>query len=786
MIQRQQTVRLLIDQIRDILDRLAPGGWKDLFARHSLDIQANDLVTEFLRPVNVDRTQPGFEDFSLDGACGIEPYRPAQSLLFHAMASPQVISYRDDQNTEIPLSAFPTFEEICTVENLVYGIKPPSIQELRVRAHNLPMAVVVFASEYRPALTTVHQKHADKCFSRVGISRVGTSEALYQGDARGYLPFNEHNNSSSRVLPCYFSAYIAVQAPGEAGNFGPIRFMKKTDEDVGDEARNFWVPVHKLFSGKECLRTLDLQIKLSTTHINEKIRKAHLALAGLGFDTGWHEPDIRNSPFVFKDGIAELVLFTSEGEGLLLPIVHESLVESANYKNEILTYNTPADTPPFRSSVYIRSKANGARSAPEYVHARHKLDEQHNMIDLNDMPDIVENVKKGNYQAIHYLDFTGDGCIEVECPALAFYLPEVKPAYSMVSAVDFFPLVKQYDLVQWWQQSVPEKLTKTIWPKNPGLPLSLADSRYPANLSLTTSKLDISDDNNPKKIFESGDDTISTVVGLYQSCAGRLTRIDSLKNERVSTLPDGASGIYAPGWDSSVDRTDEADPEDDGGPLQPGVTYFNNYGLGSPFPEDAMLCAALSSFWPAAAPDITRSFAPSGRYATATPLTDEIIGMNGRPSWNGVPPPKIISQGVAELQRIEYGDFVKSALNNTFDYSIISKITLVEYTAATVVMARVYGALGALETEDKKEWVVFSFKRSEVNDPERMAAEHATNISLNAHYSYRFELFKYKSIEPHPSDFRKKLVKFDKMEIFIADPQVVLQKNSNGWTPFRY
>ena len=39
------------------------------------------------------------------------------------------------------------------------------------------------------------------------------------------------------------------------------------------------------------------------------------------------------------------------------------------------------------------------------------------------------------------------------------------------------------------------------------------------------------------------------------------------------------------------------------------------FGLGSPFPEDAKLCAALNSFWPAVAPDASRTFneAPMGK-----------------------------------------------------------------------------------------------------------------------------------------------------------------------------
>lgn len=85
--------------------------------------------------------------------------------------------------------------------------------------------------------------------------------------------------------------------------------------------------------------------------------------------------------------------------------------------------------------------------------------------------------------------------------------------------------------------------------------------------------------------------------------------------------------MFAPGWDVGSDRTPERSGDD--GEVAPGITFLTTYALGSPFPEDAKLCAALSSFWPAVAPDVTRTFEPSERYPTTTPLTDEAIGLGG-------------------------------------------------------------------------------------------------------------------------------------------------------------
>jgi hypothetical protein len=200
-----------------------------------------------------------------------------------------------------------------------------------------------------------------------------------------------------------------------------------------------------------------------------------------------------------------------------------------------------------------------------------------------------------------------------------------------------------------------------------------------------------------------------------------------------------------------------------------------------------MLCAALSSFWPAAAPDITRTFAP-GRYATATPLTDDITGQDGSDPWNEIPAPKIFDaqKQLAEFLKIEYGDFVQTAYSNKFNFSKISRLSSKEYGARTLAMARVYNCLGAITTEEKKEWVVFSFKPSSITDTERIEAENQSGASLSLEYTYRFVMFKHKETSEQHPDFRKKLVRYDKLKTLFADPQTVIEQTDNGWKSFKY
>src|SRR5215212_238463 len=110
----------LIDHVTAVCQRLAPEGWRDLLlavSNDELDIATADLSTMLSQPLSqIDRTVPGFEDFALEGTRGIEPGSPARSLLFHALASPNV--FRDQDENE--LSEFRTPPEIEAVENYVY------------------------------------------------------------------------------------------------------------------------------------------------------------------------------------------------------------------------------------------------------------------------------------------------------------------------------------------------------------------------------------------------------------------------------------------------------------------------------------------------------------------------------------------------------------------------------------------------------------------------------------------------------------------------------------------
>lgn len=557
------------------------------------------------------------------------------------------------------------------VENYVFGVNAPTLAEVQARFPGKPLAVAVFACEYRPASQTTHRRHADLAFARTGVARVGTRPPRYVPGFRGFFPEIPDDPFGIAVSPARYAAYLAVQLPGSPADFRPMR------PQSGDGVKKFWVPVHKLYPGAECLKGLNLKVTFAAAHVNEKIFRARELLR-----KATDFPTPTTSPFRFTDGLADLSADPAHGPGWLVPAVHPHLVaEAKTAAGKDVTFDVPNE--PGNWATVDLWAISGKQSGPEYLHARTEVlagGGRRNLNEFNGGPTdppgskpVDQRVREGGYKALHYLDFTADGAVRVTCPQVqgaGGVAAESLPAYSLVAAVDFFPSCDQRELTEWVESNaVPDRLKRQVWATNSPAPLS--DQRFPANLQL------------PAGPFVATDRTVTAVVALPIAPA-HSPQPGTPPARRHSHLPDDAAGVFFPGWDVSLDIKD-------------GVEHLAAYGLGSPFPEDSKLCAALSSFWPAVAPDVTRTMdmAPGANLSgTVIPLTDAEIGRVGGLPWDGVAgPAEVVEAGVpvAEYNSFVHADYVLNALADQFTLRLTSKVDLREYTDR--ILAMMYGYL---------------------------------------------------------------------------------------------
>ncbi|MDQ2668044.1 MAG: hypothetical protein M3Z05_18885, partial [Gemmatimonadota bacterium] len=510
------------------------------------------------------------------------------------------------------LRAFPTPAEIEAVENYTFEAAERTLEDV-IAAAGGPIAIIVFATEYRAAADTVHGAHADMCFSRMGIARVGTASALYDGMRRGYLPFDASQESAVRVIPARYAAYLAVRrTPSSMVDFGPM------DRRPGDDMLQFWIPVHKLFPGAGCLRGLDLDVTYRSHAQNDKLRRVHESLRDAqGNSQGDNEysvADLAAPPFTITSDLAELSKQRDDGNGLLIPKPRDRVLQRATLRGRPVTFRVPNNSlaPTFDGSVAIRLSG---KKAPTFVYARRAIDDAGIEHDLNDRADMREVVARGGYRAVEFTDGTGDGWVDVDIPALASNIAR-HAAYSVIGAPNYYPHISVRELARWVGRTFAPN-DQPVWGMQPPMPLT--DTRLPGNAELDSTR------------FDPMDWTVTSIVSMARP---GLTRREwpRIHDQRQGCLPDSASGVQNPGWDISSGVLDLSGKT---------VMFLTPDALASPFLEDAKICAAMSSYWPAQVPDMARSYerphgtANSGLDPSPSvcPLTDEELDTNGR-AWD--------------------------------------------------------------------------------------------------------------------------------------------------------
>lgn len=585
----------LIDPVKKACDRLAGKGWAALLARHGLNIGKADLAKELARPLAIDRGVPGFGDFCSAGRRGIQPGQPAASLLYHAFASPDVHPTQSGQPADAN-DAYPTLAELDAVENYIFALAPLKPSALK------DTVIAVFAYEYRPASSTAHGYHADMVYSRTGVARVGTGPAAWDGPTRGFRP-DPPGRKDLAVLPARYGAFIAQ--PKEPESKDPVMGQR----DQKDPLRTFYFPVHKLFAGDQCVAGSTLTIKFSEYHRNDKLRRVHKAGNIPVFD-GF---DVNAFPFV-RDSTNDddfIELSRQGGSVLVSPRAHKTMVRtvkqknSVSGKNEIVRFVVPPSSTHRRLESSLVIEAGGrARIAPEYLNIRHPVATKGGNQEAGDMQDLPKAdfdrlvLKMGGYEAAHYIDDSCDGTVVAIVGGLPANISDL-PAYSLVTAPDFFPLSDQLEITSWVRrnfQNAQEHFSQ-------GAPWPLCEGRMPVNFELPRP-------DSQEPAFADDDESVAAVVGTAP--LSTATHAPARRKRFASHLTDAAANVFEPGWDVSL-----------------GITrnklHYAAYGLGSPFPEDAKLCAALNSYWPAVAPDASRTF--NFQFSpTAIPMLDRELG----------------------------------------------------------------------------------------------------------------------------------------------------------------
>jgi hypothetical protein len=181
---------------------------------------------------------------------------------------------------------------------------------------------------------------------------------------------------------------------------------------------------------------------------------------------------------------------TELGSGLLVP-VPGPLIKPAEYKGKPLTLPVDGhytgdpvniqlsslqvlpDAPDTGTPHYgIKDAAQESqRPAPEYINIRHQVLENGQIRNLNKERDLRKIIVKGGYHTLHYIDGAGDGWVAARCRELDGLVDAHVAAYCMVALPDFFPKVKQRDLMLWWNNEVPKAvrdgLFATTWRSRP-------------------------------------------------------------------------------------------------------------------------------------------------------------------------------------------------------------------------------------------------------------------------------------------------------------------------------
>ena len=681
----------LLNEVKTVLDRLGRAGWRNyLLETQGLDICAPELAAELSKDLKVNREVPGFEDFAPQGQRAIEPGDPARSLLYHALASRNV-------RPALPDDAYPSWTDLDCLENYIYGLAPLSEQDME------GAVVAVLAYEYRTREVTTHRQHADLAFSRTGLARVGTGEALYKGSERCYTPVTGDPGNIA-VLPARYGVFLAKF---RSGTHDQVSLLG--DEVKGDGERLFLYPLRKLFSGSECLPGRELSIQFAESHRSEKLRRVVQHATGARVPEGL---DINQPPFFRQSPDPELVRMEPVGATVKIsappgPIVREAWqLNSKTGRQERARFVVPPREDfinglikdpinrHYTALMILGSRLDAAgeeiqgllhlknfvpRNAPEFVHIRRQVNADQSMTDLNkEFPSysgLGNKVDAGNYEAALFEDGVCDGCVTAFVDGLGPTLLPTQPAYSVIAAPSFFPRSTELDLENWTEAN-PHQFEE-------GSAQPLCEGRHLVNPHILLPRRD----GTPSDVRAfSLEDTVVAVMGRPYGVPNAAPRTPPLVFS-TSFLTDAGSHEFFPGWDVTV--ANDRNGLTDVGLLEKGRLYYTTFGLGAPYPEDVKFCSAANGFWPSASPDAARTFHRSDT-PTSILLLDRELGyhpqhpevlagkIKSEPGWDGGYGPFFQaheSKPGVNFGSLSHTDYVTASLEHRFGRALFGDLT---------------------------------------------------------------------------------------------------------------
>lgn len=281
-----------------------------------------------------------------------------------------------------------------------------------------------------------------------------------------------------------------------------------------------------------------------------------------------------------------------------------------------------------KSDYRIPNDYSSPRNEPMYVHITHKMnnDGNYSKIPQTENSDFEKFINTGDYSVPVFEDGICDGVVSVcilhsKNPSLGGITKKgILPAFSIITAPDFFPIVDLFDIMDF--DVAPGFGKESNFYE--GGTASLAAARIRPNPKLLDPCFP---DQYAFPSLNNHDTSYNTITAVLATPQKKTPTFKKDYYNCSSFLPDSCSSVFAPGWDVTYGNTGDN-------------SYLSTKGLGSPFVEDMKLCAAMNGMWAVSSPDAARTYqgtvtteqsqSPYYWYAnpTAIPLLDDEIGFH--------------------------------------------------------------------------------------------------------------------------------------------------------------